>query len=281
MFVETARAKVNLNLHVGRLIKDPTHPYNGYHPLSSLVVFAAIGDGLSCEEAKSTSLEISGPNGEGLEADSRNLILRAYEAVSAKAALPLINFHLVKNLPVASGIGGGSADAGAALRLLKNFVDLPDSDWMEIARSLGADVPVCFHSKTCLMTGIGEQLSFISDWGTEAALLVNPGLPLSTKQVFQHFDGLDSRLLIDVAPMNISADGRNDLQYSAIELTPEIQTCLDVLKGQKGCLVHRMSGSGATCFGIFEATEQAQKAEYQLQQLFPHWWIKSTMLGDG
>ena len=176
MHRELARAKINLNLHIGQVIDDPAHRHHGYHPLSSLVVFADYGDELSCETSQKTSLEITGPFSKGLETDESNLILKAYQRVADQVEIPKLKFNLVKNLPIASGIGGGSADAAAALRLLQNYVNLNDHDWHSIALSLGADVPVCFYSKTCIMKGIGEQIEFLENRDNLHAVLVNAGV---------------------------------------------------------------------------------------------------------
>jgi len=201
MFQETARAKINLNLHVGRLVEDPSHKYFGYHPLSSLVVFADYGDEVSCIAAAEMSLSITGPFAAGLEADRSNLMLRAYDAVAAQTSLPPLEFHLVKNLPIASGIGGGSADAAAVLRLLKNFVSLPEEKWLEIALSLGADVPVCYHSRTCIMTGIGENISFLNESDSVNAILVNAGDKVSTAKIFESFDQTLRSTQIDLSQL--------------------------------------------------------------------------------
>lgn len=279
MFTQAARAKVNLNLHVGRLIREPDHKHLGYHPLSSLVAFADFGDELSCKAAKETTLEISGPYANDLSADKGNLVLKAYDIVTATVDLPPLKFHLVKNLPVASGIGGGSADAAAALRLLGNYAKLPKSKWMAFAKSLGADVPVCYESRTCLMTGIGEDLEHLPNLPAQPAVLVNPGKALSTGAVFKTFDKLSDTRDIHETPLNIGPSGRNDLQSSAIDLEPVIKDCLESLKQQSGCTVHRMSGSGATCFGLFDNLEAAKHAGLNIQSAHPDWWVKAVTLG--
>ena len=174
---ETARAKINLTLHVGRIIKDPSDPFYGYHPLDSLVVFADIGDELDMVEADTTTLSINGPFAAGLTAKSDNLILRALSA--AKAGPHSVT--LEKNLPVSAGIGGGSANAAAVLRMC-------GVDDLSTAVSLGADVPVCLHSKTAHMTGIGEDIRLLPNMEPLQALLVNPRVAVSTGSIFKAFD---------------------------------------------------------------------------------------------
>ncbi len=280
---ELVRAKVNLNLHVGRVIDDPSHPHHGYHPLSSLVVFADYGDELSCEPALETSLEISGPFSRGLEADETNLVLRAYQAVAEQAVIPSLKFHLIKKLPIASGIGGGSADAAAALRLLQNYVKLSDDDWHSIALSLGADVPVCLYSKTCVMSGIGEDLEFKFGLGTLSAVIINPAIAVSTGKVFKAFDRDDD--IADLTQtsgnlLDMTLAGRNDLQHIAAAIDAEIQLCIDELMTCDGQVLVRMSGSGATCFAVFQDVETATIMSNNISKKFPHWWVRSVTLGD-
>lgn len=279
MFTQKARAKVNLNLHVGELIRETGHEYCGYHPLSSLVAFADFGDELTCELADETYLDISGPYANDLAADKDNLVLKACDLIGAHAGLPPLKFHLVKNLPVASGIGGGSADAAAALRLLGNYAVFPESKWMKFAQKLGADVPVCFKSQTCLMTGIGDKLSVIPNINPQPALLVNPGVALKTGAVFKKFDQLSKTANIHENPMNIGMSGRNDLQVPAIQTEPKISDCLNMLQEQTECFVHRMSGSGATCFGFFDSLKAAKQASRNIQSAYPKWWVKAVTLG--
>jgi len=284
MFTETARAKINLNLHVAGLAQDPSHKYFGYHPLSSLVVFADYGDELSCEISEQTTLEISGPFSKGLETDNSNLILKAYRAASEKTELPPLKFHLVKNLPIASGIGGGSADAAAALRLLKKYTELPDSDWLAFALSLGADVPVCFHSKTSIMRGIGEIIDFQPSLGNLPALLINPGKSVRTGEIFRIFDAHAADNKLDqpeiIGALENALFGRNDLSNHAKSVVPEIRDVIKALISCMGCQVARLSGSGATCFGVFANRETQNEAYDSLKSLYPDWWIQPVRLGD-
>ncbi len=278
MFTETARAKINLNLHVGRLVEDHAHKYYGYHPLSSLVVFADYGDELLCEEADITSLEITGPFSKGLETGPDNLVLKAYTETAKIGGLPPLNFHLVKNLPVASGIGGGSADAAAALRLMQNFVDLPKRRWMDIALRLGADVPVCFQSRSSIMSGIGENLTCLDQMDSIAAVLVNPGSPVSTGSIFRAFDKTNPKAIAEQPVGDMLkrfAASQNDLQSVAEQINPDITTCLETLSDYPT----RMSGSGATCFALMPSLNQAERLADKIQNQYSHWWVKAVMLG--
>lgn len=284
MFVETARAKVNLNLHVGRLVEDPAHQYYGYHPISSLVAFADYGDELSCARTNKASLQISGLFAEGLVSTEDNLIMKAYRAVSEKTKIPPLGFSLTKNLPIASGIGGGSADAAAALRLMQNFVELPSETWADIALSLGADVPVCLSSKTCIMSGIGEQIELRPGLGPVSAVLINPGKTVSTGRVFKLFDEMKPDFKLqqpnyDDLQGGVLA-GRNDLLMPAQEICSEIKELIVELIGSFGCEVSGMSGSGASCFGVFGNSERAKEAESSLRKTYPNWWVRAVTLGD-
>lgn len=280
MHTEQARAKINLNLHVGRLIDDPSHKYYGYHPLSSLVVFADHGDDLSCAPATKTELTICGPFSEGLEADQSNLILRAYEAVARLTQLPALTFKLIKNLPVASGIGGGSADAAAALRLMKHYAVLPEAIWSDIALSLGADVPVCLLSRTALMTGIGEEIEPLADLGQVSAVLINPRTPVSTGAVFRAFDALDRPVQKLRQPsgtlLERFSQSHNDLENIAAAMNADISRCLKAMNGH----LCRMSGSGATCFALLPDPASAHALAQLIKQQQPHWWIQPVMLGE-
>ena len=285
MPVEKARAKINLSLHVGAPIADPDDRFYGYHPLDSLVAFADIGDDVSCEVSDTTSLTISGPFADGLEADENNLILKAYTAVEKLADVPQLKFHLVKNLPIASGIGGGSADAAAALRLMKHYVELSEEKWFEIALSLGADVPVCFHSKTARMIGIGEKLCDLTDLGAISAVLINPGIAISTGSVFQKFDAANTHTapkeqVTEGGLLFRTLAGKNDLETISMNLCPQIGDVLRHMASQPECQLARMSGSGATCFALFERDAQARAAVKAISKLHPDWWVVATRIGD-
>lgn len=272
---ETAKAKINLTLHVGRVIKDPSDPFYGYHPLDSLVVFADIGDALEMFAAEKTTLSIGGPFGMGLTAEGDNLILRALSAAKVKPQY----VTLEKHLPVSAGIGGGSANAAAVLRMC-------GVDDLHIAVDLGADVPVCLRSKTSHMTGIGEDVTLLPNMGQLHALLVNPRVAVSTASIFKAFDSaLDIRetprpMKVDGDLLARALDGRNDLQPIAIAQAPVIGDVLRLLASQNGCQLARMSGSGATCFGIFESDRALRQAEAAIRAQAPEWWVRAVMLGD-
>lgn len=275
---ETARAKVNLTLHVGPVQES------GYHPVHSLVVFADIGDVLDARLAGEFSLKIKGPFAENTPSGAENLIIKAasvtavHNHVNAKLA-----YTLNKKLPVASGIGGGSADAAAALRLLSRA---ENANWSKLAESFlpfGADVPVCYLSRTCVMEGIGEEILPWPGLGQIPAILVNPGLGVSTKDVFEKFDsiGCSSDFSIKAGSLlDMAKSGRNDLQAIAVQMQPEIKTVLDAISEQTGCQLARMSGSGATCFGLFSSQAEAKQAAKIINKAYPDWWSVQTVLGD-
>jgi len=275
---ETARAKINLTLHVGAAQEDE------FHPLHSLVVFAHIGDELSLQMSKTETaprLNISGPFADNLPNGADNLIMQAYGKFSTRRdAKPV--FNLVKNLPIASGIGGGSADAAATIRLMSNH-DQNLRPSPKTLSDLGADIPACLLSKTCLMEGIGERLTPLPDLGQVAALLVNPGVSISTAAVFKTFDKTGSSSQFHLPPsslLEMAQGGHNDLQETAISIEPVIHTVLESITAQEGCQLARMSGSGATCFGVFPDIEDAQNAAKDIKAKYADWWCMPTMLGD-
>jgi 4-diphosphocytidyl-2-C-methyl-D-erythritol kinase len=288
-FSKLARAKVNLTLHVGRIIADVTDPYYGYHPLDSLVVFADIGDQLTAKPASKTTLTMTGPFAKGLEAEADNLILRAIAATRAYADVPHFDITLVKNLPVSAGLGGGSANAAAMLRILQKCVTLSDDLWSKIALSLGADVPVCLLSRSAHMTGIGEGVINIEGLAQTPAVLVNPRVPTPTGAVFQAFDkqtGLNAPRetprpqLSEGDMLARSLDGRNDLEPPAIAAVPLINDVLRVLSVQSGSQIARMSGSGASCFALFERQAQAELAAKTIAKSHPNWWVTPCRFGE-
>lgn len=321
-----ARAKINLTLRVlGRRA-------DGYHELESLVAFAGTGDALSLEPGPQLSLTIDGPRGQGLPVDDTNLILRATRALQTETG-PLRTgaFHLVKRLPVASGIGGGSADAAAALRLLARLNGLSPDDpaLLRAAAATGADVPVCLASRARIMAGIGERLGAALTLPPLFALLVNPGVPVETAPVFRAlglqpgqihgslasphpeeaataavskeapedsgdiWSILRDALSDDMAPQDegsrgtsatraalivaLSAAG-NDLETPARRVAPVIDTVLAALRAQPGCRLARMSGSGATCFALFDDCRQSAAAGRALAREHAGWWVKATVL---
>lgn len=269
--VEAAPAKVNLFLHViGRRA-------DGYHLLDSLAVFAAAGDMLRAEPADRLSLEVEGPFAASLDGESDNLVLRAARAlVPAGAGARLV---LTKNLPVASGIGGGSADAAATLRLLCRLWRLAPSaeELAGVAVGLGADVPVCLARHASRMGGIGERLEPAPILPPCGIVLANPGISVPTADVFWAGRGEWSvpadlpAAWPDVAAMAADLRSlRNDLEHPALSLQPVIGDVLAAVAGLPGCRLARMSGSGATCFGLFDVPEAAESAADRLRM--PGWW---------
>jgi 4-diphosphocytidyl-2-C-methyl-D-erythritol kinase len=280
MQTEAAPAKINLYLHVvGR--RD-----DGYHLLDSLVAFAEIGDVLRAEAAGTLSLAITGPFGAALRAEPDNLVLRAARALSAATGMPpRAHLTLEKHLPIASGIGGGSADAAAALRLLQRLwrCPLPAATLHTLALGLGADVPVCLAARPARMGGIGEHLAPAPALPDCGILLVNPGISLSTPEVFGARSGAFSAGVTlpqawpDAAAMAATLrDAGNDLEPPARRLRPVIDQVLDVIAAQPACLLARMSGSGATCFGLFPDTDGAQRAATTIRAL--GWWCRGGVL---
>lgn len=282
--VESAWAKINLTLQVTGRRAD------GYHELESLVVFADVGDVLTIEpvETKAFTLSVDGPFAGPLLNTRDNLVLRAAEALGKRAGVRSgAAFTLTKNLPVASGIGGGSADAAAALRGLSQFwqLDLSTSDLTEIALSLGADVPVCLRGESVIMSGIGEELQPLPALPPLWLLLVNPGVAVSTAAVFSSLAGSFSEVPgprlppIGLAPFIdwVAARG-NDLQAPACRLAPAVVEVLAALDETADCLLARMSGSGATCFGLFESEPAARGAAAALAESHPDWWVAPALL---
>jgi len=285
--VEDAPAKVNLTLRVlGR--RD-----DGYHELESLVAFAECGDALSLRPDSELSLTMRGPRAEEAGETADNLVLKAARALAVRVStLRLGAFELDKRLPVAAGLGGGSADAGAALRLLArtNGLAADDVRLHNAARATGADVPVCLDPRPRVMSGIGQVLSVPLALPKLPALLVNPGVALPTKAVFAgwrpavaHYDKCDPALLAKIVSredlLQFLAHQSNDLEFSAIALKPEITEVLQALRALPGRRVARMSGSGATCFALFATAAQAIEAGQILQDKYPQWWVRATALG--
>lgn len=271
---EPAPAKINLFLHVTGKRAD------GYHLLDSLVVFAGIGDRLNAERGQGLSLRVTGPFAAGLDGEADNLVLRAARALAeAAGVVPNAALDLEKNLPVASGIGGGSADAAAALRLLGRLwgVSLGPATMHGLAARLGADVPVCLLGRPTRMRGIGEQLDPAPAMPDCGLVLINPGVALNTADVFlARGGGFSDQARLpagweDAAAMASDLrDLTNDLQPPAIALHPAIGDVLAVLAARPGCLLARMSGSGATCFGLFATPDQARTEAAALAR--PGWW---------
>ncbi|MBT2187675.1 4-(cytidine 5'-diphospho)-2-C-methyl-D-erythritol kinase [Sphingobium nicotianae] len=273
MPTETAYAKLNLALHVRARRAD------GYHDLESLFAFCTDGDSLSAEprDDGELTLTIEGDFADDLDPGDDNLVLRAARALQAASGTMLgADLVLDKSLPIASGIGGGSADAAATLRLLVRLWGLRpmDIDFPRVAASLGADVPACLGSQTMFGTGIGERLEPVDlDLAGMPVLLVNPLVPCPTGPVFRGWDGID-RGSLDPQEWR---RGRNDLAAPAIALVPEIDEVLAVLKAQLPSLA-RMSGSGATCFALFGSEAERDAAADRIEADHPDWWTLATSL---
>ena len=268
MIFERAPAKINLALHVlGRRL-------DGYHELDSRVAFADVGDDIIISSSHRNSLRVDGMFADDVPLGEDNIIWKAWRALNELFQLPYVTVGLTKNLPVASGIGGGSADGAAMLRGLLRLIGktLSDAQVSTFARSLGADVPVCFYSKACRMTGIGETISTLTDILPKALVLANPRVSCSTPKVFQE---------MNLQPGENCSPGaelwRNDMTQAALRVQPVIGDVLRALEIQNIGSV-RMSGSGATCFAEAENYSAAEKAAAQLAQNHPNWWVKATTL---
>ena len=269
---EIAPAKINLALHVRERMPD------GYHRLETIFAFVEDGDRLRVEPAGDLSLAIEGPFAAGLSAGPDNLVLRAAEALRRTAGVARgAVLRLEKNLPVASGIGGGSADAAAALRLLARLwgTDVP---LQPIARDLGADVPACLSCQTVRGEGRGDALASVETdtLSGRPLLLVNPGVEMPTGPVFAAWDGIDRGSLRHGDPLAAALAGRNDLEAPAIRLCPAIGDLLAWLRARPGIVLARMSGSGATCFALFERQEDLARAAAAARRDWP--WCLATAL---
>lgn len=260
---ETGYAKINLALHVRKVRED------GYHELETLFAFVDAGDVLTAERAAQDSVTTRGEFAGVLDNPFDNLVARALNALPRPQGLGV---KLEKNLPVAAGLGGGSADAGAVFRIVEALHGLPD-DWQARAAKLGADVPACVLSRTHIGLGTGtEQLAVEDDLAGTPVLLVNPRVPLSTGPVFKAWDGEDRGPLPQGPALQIAREGRNDLEAPAISLCPVIAEVLAALHATKPWLA-RMSGSGATCFALYDTPEARDAAQAAMPAA---WW---TMAG--
>lgn len=276
-----APAKVNLFLHVGPLGED------GYHPLQSWMVFADVGDEVRLTPAGS-ALVVDGPFAEGVPRDGSNLVMRARDAFLAVSGGAPMGIALTKVLPPASGIGGGSSDAAAVLRLMQEAAPIPEDELSRIALSLGADVPACVAARSLIAGGRGEQLSPPPAAPPLPAVLVNPGVEVSTGAVFRAFDQEPARewpCLSEAASarsvgeaIDLVATMRNDLQPAAEALAPEIGAVLAALSEDRRCRLARMSGSGATCFALVETRETAESLAADLAVRNPGWWVRAASL---
>ena len=284
-FVEAAPAKINLALHVTGRRAD------GYHSLEMLVAFAEVGDELEATPASKDSLSISGPFAAGLGNGETNLVLRALSAFRGgwPGALPDgIDLRLAKNLPVAAGLGGGSADAAAALRLFAAMADtdIAFADLLELSRSLGADVPMCLYSRPAEVRGIGEIVLPLKHFPACHVVLVNPLVPVVTADVFRKLERRDNPGLPELGdPLTRPAqlglwldETRNDLEPPAVAMVPVIGNLIAQLRVANGSILARMSGSGATVFGLFGSSAQAHQAAHDLREAWPAYWVAAAPL---
>ena len=289
--IEDARAKVNLTLRVvGRRV-------DGYHDLESLVAFADCADRLSLSPGSELHLLTTGPLAQACGETSDNLVFKAAQLLRERVPnLEVGSFTLDKVLPVAAGIGGGSADAAAALRLLAraNGLAIDDPRLVEVAELTGADVPVCLASRACVMTGVGETLLPLV-LPIMPCVMVNPRVPVATKDVFQALGLRNGELLVGPSDVLRATDwpeagasledwvealaaGSNDLEAPATRIQPVIGEVISALNATNGAWLARMSGSGATCFAIYENTAEAQRAAQKLRLDHPGWWVHAGTL---
>lgn len=279
MIKKIAKPKVNLFLHVTGKRED------GYHLLESLVIFPDGGDELIVSESDELTLSVSGPFADDTGDISGNLVLKAARLLQQHTGCSLgAEIELVKNLPVASGIGGGSADAATALHLLSDLwkCALSRDELQDMGLSLGADVPACVLEKPLLMSGIGEKLSEINRFPSFHLLLINSKTKISTPEIFRNLT-----IPLDVPKLETyefaTTDDllaslklcRNDLQPAALKIAPEISKVLSLMEMQAGCQLAQMSGSGATCFGIFESKNETDAAALKIALECPDWWVKA------
>ncbi|BAT59054.1 4-diphosphocytidyl-2-C-methyl-D-erythritol kinase [Variibacter gotjawalensis] len=280
---EWAPAKVNLTLRVlGRR-------HDGYHELDSVVAFAGSGDKLALEPGDALTLSVTGPTAVAAGEGGENLVLKAARKLAERVEnLRTGHFTLDKRLPVAAGLGGGSSDAAAALRLLArlNEIALDDGRLYSAAVATGADVPVCMEPRARVMRGIGDRLSRPLDLAPMPALLVNPGVAVATGAVFKKLHasttiGTPALIAEDLTPsgLQVFIDREpNDLEAPAVAIQPIIAETIAAISGLAGCQIARMSGSGATCFGIFASGSLAASAAQVLRTARPDWWITATTL---
>ena len=268
MLTQTAYAKINLALHVRRRRED------GYHELETLFAFVDDGDRLTARPAPQDALHTFGEFASALDDPFGNIVAKSLNRLPHGAGWAV---ELDKRLPVAAGLGGGSADAGAIFRMVEAEHGLPD-DWRNRAARLGADVPACVLSRTCIGTGTGTDLETIdSDLAGTPVLLVNPRLPVPTGPVFKAWDGQDRGPMPSGSVREMALGGRNDLEAPAIGLCPAIADVLAALR-ETGAFLVRMSGSGATCFALYDSAAQRDQAEGAMASANPEWWSMAGKL---
>jgi 4-diphosphocytidyl-2-C-methyl-D-erythritol kinase len=265
--IETAYAKLNLALHVRRRRED------GYHKIETLFAFADDGDKLTASPASRDVLHVRGEFATGLDPFG-NIVAKVLNKLKH---VPGWSVQLEKRLPVAAGLGGGSADAGAIFRMVRQWGGLPDN-WRDIAEKLGADVPACVDSEACIGRGTGAELSPVeNDLAGCAVLIVNPRVPLATAAVFAAWNGTDRGALPEGTARAIALAGRNDLEAPAIALCPPIADVLAALADTQSLLT-RMSGSGASCFALYERHDVMREAAEKLSSDHPEWWQMQARL---
>jgi 4-diphosphocytidyl-2-C-methyl-D-erythritol kinase len=282
-----APAKVNLFLHVGAPGAD------GYHPLCSLMVFADVGDRLTVELGEGR-LTVSGPFAAGLGRETDNLVFRAVRAFVAELGRPMaeLSMSLEKQLPVASGLGGGSSDAGATLRLIRDVFapGFDDARLQAVAAGLGADGAACLWGRPVVAQGRGERLSPAPGLPPLDAVLVNPGGPVSTPEVYRRFDAAGAFGDVEAPPMPEAFESpqevaawlamqRNDLETPAVEVAPEVGAVLATLRAEPETLLARVSGSGGTCFALCVDDIAAETLAERIEALAPGWWVRRCRLG--
>lgn len=275
MIVQLAPAKLNLALHV-RARRD-----DGYHELETLFVFVADGDVLTIADADAPRFTVTGPFSGELCGEEDNLVLRAERAFRAEVAdVPPLAVTLDKRLPVASGIGGGSADAAAMLRAMARRAGVPlyDPRLRAVAGALGSDVPACLLGRTAIGRGRGEALTPIEGAPGMPVLLVNPGVAVSTAVVFAGWDRIDRGGLPDGDLIAVATDARNDLEAPARAIAPSIGDVLERLSAAPGVRLARMSGSGATCFALFDDPADCAAAAQAIRLAEPGWWVCESSL---
>lgn len=276
---ETGWAKINLALHIRARRAD------GYHEIETLFAFVDGGDAIEAKEAAADRLTIDGEFAEGLGSGADNLVLRVLALLRERygaARVPPLSIRLTKRLPVAAGIGGGSADAAAMARLVRDafLPEVGDATLARLAGTLGADIAACVASRTCLGVGVGERLSEVPELRLDGTpvLLVNPRQPVATGPVFAAWDGVDRGPLFTGADLRAQLfASRNDLQRPAVAQCPAIVDVLTELGALKPWLA-RMSGSGATCFALFDAPAERDAAAAVLAQSHPEWWQMTGLL---
>ncbi|WP_375396309.1 4-(cytidine 5'-diphospho)-2-C-methyl-D-erythritol kinase [uncultured Sphingomonas sp.] len=275
MITEPAPAKLNLALHVRARRPD------GYHEIETLFAFCRDGDSVTLASAVADSFAVTGPFASSLGGERDNLVVRARDAFAgAFGPLPPLAVTLDKRLPVASGIGGGSADAAAMLRALATIrgVDRRDPVLARIALDLGSDVPACLAGTAAIGGGRGERLAPVAGLGNWPVLLVNPGVKVATGPVFAGWDRVDRGGLGQGGPVALALDGRNDLEQPATAIAPVIAEILALLRGRPGVVLARMSGSGATCFALFDDDAARAAAYAAIAGARRDWWCLETML---